>query len=403
MAQGTRRLYYAGASMSSPLRILAVDVGTGTQDILLFESGKTIENCFKMVMPSPTIIVAERIKRATERGRPLLLTGVTMGGGPCHWAARDHALASFAVAVTAEAGRTFDDDLAMVEQMGFEIIDDAEAARREENPDLLHIELQDFDAQAIVTALRAFDVDTSVDALAIAVFDHGAAPPGYSDRRFRFDYISQQMAEWGADPVERALAAFASPVASVHPDLTRLLAVRTTISGTDRASLPLLLMDTGPAALLGALGDPTVRATAQGNSIFVNVGNFHVLAFHIVEDHIRALFEHHTGLVDGPKLVRLLRSLADGTLTNREIFDDSGHGALNLAEPPPPDDPPTLCMVTGPRRSMLANLRTRWPIYMAVPHGDMMLSGCYGLLRAYAAHFPESANAILSRLVSTNL
>src|SRR5947209_16000007 len=149
--------------MPSPIRILAVDVGTGTQDILLFESGKTIENCFKMVMPSPTVIVAERIKRATERGQPLLLTGVTMGGGPCHWAARDHALAGYTVAVTAEAGRTFDDDLAMVERMGLEIVDEAEAARRAENPALLHIELQDFDARAIITALRAFDVDPSID------------------------------------------------------------------------------------------------------------------------------------------------------------------------------------------------------------------------------------------------
>src|SRR6266852_5401466 len=130
--------------MPKTIRILAVDVGTGTQDIMLFESGKTIENCFKLVMPSPTVIVANRIKRATERGKPILLTGVTMGGGPCHWAARDHALAGNAVAVTPEAGRTFDDDLTMVEQMGFEIIDDAEAARRAENPALLHIELQDF-------------------------------------------------------------------------------------------------------------------------------------------------------------------------------------------------------------------------------------------------------------------
>jgi hypothetical protein len=32
----------------------------------------------------------------------------------------------------------------------------------------------------------------------------------------------------------------------------------------------------------------------------------------------------------------------------------------------------------------------------------MMLSGCFGLLRAYAAHFPESADAILSRLDGTN-
>src|SRR5215831_8151738 len=125
---------YLEHQMSSSIRILAVDVGTGTQDILLFESGKTIENCFKMVMPSPTVIVAERIRRATERGQPLLLTGVTMGGGPSHWSTRDHALAGYAVAVTAEAGRTFDDDLAMVEKMGFEIIDETEAARRAEDP-----------------------------------------------------------------------------------------------------------------------------------------------------------------------------------------------------------------------------------------------------------------------------
>src|SRR2546428_13733136 len=144
--------------MSTSFRILAIDVGTGTQDILLFESGKTIENCFKMVMPSPTVIVAERIKRATERGQPLLLTGVTMGGGPCHWAARDHALAGYAVAVTPQAGRTFDDDLTMVEQMGFEIINDTEAKLRKENATVVHIELHDFDATAIIVAFRSLDV-----------------------------------------------------------------------------------------------------------------------------------------------------------------------------------------------------------------------------------------------------
>src|SRR5438477_13084855 len=140
--------------MSTPLRILAVDVGTGTQDILLFESGKTMENNFKMVMPSPTVIIADRIKRATERGQPIVLTGVTMGGGPCHWAARDHALAGYAVAVTASAGQTFDDDLSMVEQMGFEIVDEEEADRRAANTTWLHVVLQDFNAQALLTALQ---------------------------------------------------------------------------------------------------------------------------------------------------------------------------------------------------------------------------------------------------------
>jgi uncharacterized protein (DUF1786 family) len=258
--------------------------------------------------------------------------------------------------------------------------------------------MEDVTLSAIDTALGAFYEPPQFDALAVAVFDHGAAPPGYSDRRFRFDYISRQMSEWGGEPVDRALAAFAAPADQVHPELTRLLAVASTLRESGRATLPTLLMDTGPAALLGALGDPAVRRAAKDDAIFVNVGNFHVLAFHIVGERIRALFEHHTGLVDGPKLVRLLQSLVEGRLTNAEIFDDSGHGALNLHEPV---SVPTLCAVTGPRRSMLANVDAPWPVYMAVPHGDMMLAGCYGLLRAYAVHFPESAPDILDRLAPT--
>jgi len=383
------------------MRILCIDVGTGTQDILLFDSSVEIENCVQMVMPSPTQIVARQVRAATEAGHTLLLAGVTMGGGPGAWAVEDHIKAGLPVYATPDAGRTFDDDLEKVEAMGVRVIDATQLADLwgKLGPDKATIlQMQDLNLPAVEAALLAFNEPAQYDALAVAVFDHGAAPPGYSDRRFRFDYISQQMGEWGDDPVERALAAFAAPAAAVHPDLTRLLAVRTTVAGSERASLPLLLMDTGPAALLGALGDPMVRAASQNNAIFVNVGNFHVLAFHIVEDRIRALFEHHTGLVDGPKLVRLLVALTDGTLTNQEIFDDSGHGALNLAPPLPPDEPPTICMVTGPRRSMLAGLSTPWPVYMAVPHGDMMLAGCYGLLRAYTAHFPESAGAILERL-----
>jgi uncharacterized protein (DUF1786 family) len=41
----------------------------------------------------------------------VLLSGVTMGGGPSHWAARDHAEAGYPVYATPEAARTFDDNL----------------------------------------------------------------------------------------------------------------------------------------------------------------------------------------------------------------------------------------------------------------------------------------------------
>jgi len=368
--------------MPTPIRILAVDVGTGTQDMLFFESGKTIENCFKMVMPSPTVIIAERIKQATERGQPLLLTGVTMGGGPCHWAARDHALAGFPVAVTPEAGRTFDDDLAMVEQMGFEIIGEGDAARRAANPALVCIELQDFHASAIIGALRAFDVDPRVDALAIAAFDHGAAPPGISDRRFRFDFIEETVRK---NPTP---SAFAYAAEHTPADLTRLRAIATSanryieLSGS-APGIPLLLMDTGSAAVLGSLEDPLVRG--QRNSILCNIGNFHTLAFHLDEGRIVGIFEHHTGEIERGQLEDMLVKLARGTITNEEVFDTSGHGALILERPFDYKSHgfPFLA-VTGPRREMLRGSSLQ--PYEATPHGDMMLAGCFGLLRALAEH-----------------
>src|SRR5690348_10455762 len=371
------------------MRILATDVGTGTQDILFFESGRTIENNFKLVMPSPTVIVAERIKHATERGQPILLTGVTMGGGPSHWAARDHALAGYKVAVTPEAGRTFDDDLTQVERMGFEVIEDDEAARRAEHADWQHIELQDFDAQAIITALRAFDLDPAVDGLAIAAFDHGAAPPGVSDRRFRFDFIEQTVRR---QPVP---SAFAYPAPDIPAELTRLRSIARSsarylhLSGS-ASDAPLLLMDTGSAAALGALEDPIVRA--QSDSILCNIGNFHTLAFHLVQGQIVGIFEHHTGEINRSHLEQMLHKLANGTLTNAEVFDTSGHGALILGDGHANDAPFPFLAVTGPRRALLRGSDLN--PYEATPHGDMMLAGCFGLLRAVAALDSDFAPAV---------
>lgn len=380
--------------MSTPTRVLTVDVGTGTQDILLFESGKTIENCFKMVMPSPTVIVANRIKHATERGLPIVLTGVTMGGGPSHWAARDHALAGYPVAVTAEAGKTFDDDLAMVRKMGFEIIGDEEAAQHVTQNDAIHIVLQDFDAQAIISALRAFDVDVSVDALAIAAFDHGAAPPNVSDRRFRFDFIADTVHR---DPVP---SAFAYMQQDVPASLTRLQAVATSakryLEMSDSAmNVPLLLMDTGSAAALGALEDPLVRAQKQ--SILCNVGNFHALAFHLIDGKIVGIFEHHTGELTREMLETFLVKLANSTLTNEEIFSTSGHGALLLDDSASSKAFPFLA-VTGPRRELLRGSMLH--PYEAVPHGDMMLAGNYGLLRALATQVSKLAPSIEASLLA---
>jgi uncharacterized protein (DUF1786 family) len=360
------------------MRILAVDVGTGTQDILLFDPSREIENCAQLVLPSPTMIIAARIRRATAAGQPVLLRGVVMGGGPCHWAAMDHLRAGLPLFATPEAAQTFDDDLDNVARMGVRLVAEDEAQRLR---DVVACDLKDFYYEEIVRALASFGVEEPPDACAVAVFDHGAAPPGFSDRIFRFQYL--------ADRVGAGLAAFAFRREAIPPAMTRLRAV----AATAPADRELLVMDTGPAAVLGALEDPVVRRA--GRALVANVGNFHVLAFHLRHGAIVGLFEHHTGEVTASQLDGFLQRLAAGTLTNDEVYHSQGHGALVLDARVDGDEPPLLA-VTGPRRALLSE--ARWRPYWAVPHGDMMLTGCFGLLRAYAAHDERVREAVERRL-----
>ena len=362
------------------MQILTVDVGTGTQDILLFDSEREIENCFKLVMPSPTVVVADRIRAATAARQRLVLRGVTMGGGPCHWATMDHVRAGLEAFATPEAARTFDDDLQAVGEMGIHVISDDEAIRLADNG-AQHVFMRDLALSQILKSLTAFGVRLKLYALAVAVFDHGAAPPGFSDRVFRFNYLRERLA------TGLGLAGFAFPGDAVPEPMTRLKSVATTTP----SDLPLLLMDTAPAAVLGALEDP--RVGGAPNPIVANVGNFHCLAFHLVDGHVAGLFEHHTGELSATSLRRYVQQLGDGSISNEEVFADKGHGAIVLEDSAPP---PELVAVTGPRRQLMN--QTGLAPYLAVPQGDMMLAGNLGLLRAYAVHDPDIREAVEARL-----
>jgi len=268
------------------MRVLCVDIGTGTQDIFLYDSKIDIENGFKLVVPAPTMIIRRQLQQATKEGRPVVLTGVTMGGGPSHWAAEDHVAAGLDIYATPSAARSFNDDLQTIEDMGIEIIDPEDVESLSSG--IQRIEMRDFDFEAISKALSSFGVSLSdLSAVAVAVFDHGAAPPGYSDRRFRFDYIRERIGE------SSTLSTFAFRAEDVPQRMTRLRAVLESAAGVDA---PLILMDTAPAAVLGACQDPALSGFDQ--KIVANIGNFHTLAFHLDSDKITGVFEHHTGLLD---------------------------------------------------------------------------------------------------------
>jgi uncharacterized protein (DUF1786 family) len=368
-------------------RILTIDIGTGTQDIFLFDSHLDIENGFKMVVPSPTMLVRRRLQEATRHGDAVLLSGFTMGCGPCAWAAEDHARQGLPIYATPDAARTLNDDLEAVQATGITVVSEDEAAHLPAS--IQRITMRDFDFSAIAAAFGQFDVAlANLDAVAVAVFDHGAAPIDISDRQFRFDYIDERIRQ------ENRLSAFAFRAADIPPIMTRLQAVAATAQDVDA---PLVVMDTAPAAVLGASLDPLVASRAR--RLIVNVGNFHTLAFRLGEGGIEGVFEHHTGLVDLPKLENLLRGLADGSLSRDDVFGDHGHGALIYSgEPLPLGGSGFDVAVTGPRRSLFqptkgAPAPTLKP-YFAVPFGDMMIAGCFGLLAATADVLPELGEPI---------
>ncbi len=367
------------------MQILTVDVGTGTQDIFLYDSRLDLENGFKLVVPSPTMIVRQRIQQATRKKEDVLLTGVLMGGGPSHWAAEDHIRAGLTVYATPEAARSFNDDLEAVTEMGIVLVSDDEARRLVRQAS--HIELLDFDFASIRQSLLSFGVSLDdLSAVAVAVFDHGDAPPGYSDRQFRFDYLDARIQS------ENRLSAFAFPADEVPSIMTRLKAVVSSAKGLD---VPLVVMDTAPAAVLGATYDRQLRKRSR--IMVVNVGNFHTLAFRLGSGGIEGVFEHHTGLIDLRKLERFLISLADGSLTHEDIFGDHGHGALIYGSKPLSlTEGEFGVAVTGPRRNMMRNSRLR--PYFAVPFGDMMIAGCFGLLAATGDVLPEFREEIQSSL-----
>ena len=165
-----------------------------------------------------------------------------------------------------------------------------------------------------------------------------------------------------------------------------------------------VFLDTGPAAALGALQDPVV--TREDEQVVLNLGNMHALAFHLRGTSVVSLYEHHTGLLEPAEIESLTERLIDGTLRHEDVFDHHGHGVYYVSDPQSgkraegrplrsAQGRPFLA-VTGPQRGKLRG--SRLSPYFATPHGDMMISGCFGLVRAFAVKHPQHRDEIEAAL-----
>ncbi len=337
------------------MRLLAIDVGMGTQDILLYETDKNIENCTKMVLPAQTQLIAKRISSATELNQDIVLVGETMGGGACTSALESHIAANLKAFATERAALTFNDNIDRVKEMGVVIIGEDEARQL----NAVMIEMCDIDRVALEKASNLFLIEIP-DKFAVAVQDHGFSPQA-SNRVFRFDYFREIIKSGGT------LDSFVYR-GDIPRRFSRMRSVERTLPGA-------LLMDTGMAAVRGALLDDC----ACSPNLVVNIGNGHTLACVVENNKPLSIFEHHTHQMTAAKLDDYLERLCSGKLDFQEVFNEGGHGCY-IREAIDIENIGSI-LVTGPNRSIMRN--SKLDFHFAAPFGDMMLTGCFGLMDAY--------------------
>ena len=350
------------------MKILALDIGAGTEDILLYDSKKeNVENCIKLVLPTPSVIYAAKVREATVQRENVLVRGSVIGGGALSYALKNHIRAGLKVFITRQAAYTIRNDLDQVREAGFEIID-------KEEKDKFNGEIMDLE-EVNIGQLKVFLADfgedlSDVDYVAIAVQDHGTSPKEMTDRQFRIKKIEEILQK---NPKPEALA---FKERCIPPYLLRMRSA----AKDSKKHLPnanVLLMDTAPAAIYGCLEDPSIRRIQT--KLVINVGNGHTWATIIDKNKIIGIVEHHTKMLTPIKLEQLLIRFTDGDLKNEEVFEDNGHGVFFLDEPCGFSKIEKI-IATGPNRSILN--RTKLETHFATPYGDVMMTGPVGLIQA---------------------
>ncbi len=361
--------------MTGRTRILALDIGAGTQDILLFDAEKQLENCVKLVLPSPSALMAKKLRSldAGETVEGLLITGHTVGGGAFSRAVKERLSAGTRVFMTREAAFSLRNSLEDVAAMGVVVCDGPPPGFGG-----AVIIADELDLEPLRNLLLSVGESLDdLDAAAVAVQDHGTYNPGESNRKTRLAHMRSRLQE-DADPLSLSY-----PEGDVPETFPRMRSA----AGRLREQLScghILVMDTAPAAVAGCLADRLVAERSSGNLLLINAGNGHTLACLTSGGTVAAVLEHHTKKLEPRSFAAYLEAFCAGEAKDDDHFMASGHGLFYLQDPPGMENV-DLIAVTGPNRELLED--TGLDVYYPSPGGDMMMTGPLGLVRAVKRRF----------------
>ena len=343
-------------------RILTIDIGAGTMDVLCadLESGEH----FKAVVKSPVRTVVERLE---ELDGDLVILGGEMGGGAITRVLEEKAR-SVEVAMSASAAATVHHDVERVRSIGIRVLENEQARELAESGKCQTLDLWDVEEDRLRRIVESFGVPFAFDVIGVCAQDHGVAPKGISHLDFRHGAIKLILDE---TPFPHALL---HRGADVPHHMNRLRSI-----AASAASLPageVYVMDSGMAAILGASMDPRVRSRTR--ALVLDIATSHTVGAALQGEEICGFFEYHTKDVTLARLETLVRELADGSLEHARLLAEGGHGAYTRRGFG--FDRVEIILATGPKRSLIRG--SSLPIALGAPLGDNMMTGTVGLLEA---------------------
>ena len=103
------------------MKIFTIDIGKGTQDIVIYDDDTGFENSIKMIFPSPSAILAGKVEKTTN---DVTFYGETMGGAPLKFAIKNHLSRGYNVYMTEKSALSIKDDVGSTRKMGVTVIGD---------------------------------------------------------------------------------------------------------------------------------------------------------------------------------------------------------------------------------------------------------------------------------------
>ena len=343
-------------------KFLMIDIGAGTMDILHYDTEADLH--YKAVVKSPVRTLAEKAGRLTGN---LLVLGDEMGGGPITQLLLKRAKEA-EVVMSISAAATLNHDLEKVQSWGIQLAEDGriEDLRRSKNYTV--ITLGDLEVGRLEQIVKSFGVPYAFDAVAICAQDHGIPPPGVSHLDFRHNLFQASLAD---DPYPHRLLFRSDHV----PDtMNRLRSIAKNAAALPAAEI--YVMDSGMAAILGASMDSL--ALGKECVLVLDIATSHTVGAAMLGEELAGFFEYHTQDVTLKRLETLLRDLADGKISHRQILAEGGHGAFLRRSVG--FDAVEAIIATGPRRKLVAE--SDLPFQYGAPWGDNMMTGTVGLLEA---------------------